>query len=772
MFCPNCGKEVSDNVSFCRHCGASLAEVVQEPGNVGVAVSGKNPKSKSKVYILIGIFLVLLVIIGSVGVKFLLSQNQTRGNAYVYLSDGKYELLTDLKNNQIIELASSKSDYARDSLLSFSPDGKYVYYYSKVDDITNTGSLCRAEYRKMKNNSSKNNEYIEILAANVRIGFTLLNNGTLLFQNGDNTLYGYINSEVIKIAKEVNWYRFDASGRVIYETGTYDEGYVLYGITSDMRNKKKLASNYWKVIYQEDDLVGRYALEDDFDNILYEKEDDGGNESLYITGFEKNPEKLADNVIAYNFIDGKLYYTISNGNTLNLYDYVIDEYREKDSNVEEPDLEEYAVPEYSYRVISGDDISEDDYDELYTSCSLGLFWYGENEDCCSMEEALNYRWGNGGNEDVSDAILKATQNFIDKYKNVEDENGLILVTDEVKQELKKINNACEEPDYKWLFLCLEKVQTGTSYDYDSYYIDVEMYSEVAERAAMRKRLQSSENAYPVCSLYCYDNGVQTLIRDDVLDICKYSNLIFYNTVDMVSEKMNLENIEYAFDIKQLFSVDLEACNYVLVAGDMKASIQMSESAAETVGAAVDSTYTTFYGMSSAIIMSNTVGEIGIAEISNGKVGSFTIIADDANVLEIDYSNNVIYYFDEIYKNNNYRYGDLYCYQNTETSCLVKNVLLSTLNIYNDGIILAYTDYSNSYGYELTQFDANGKSTVIAEDVTQYVRIDNSTLLYISDGDLFYYNGKEKKMICSNVDWIWSLNSANIVKSLGDEYDFY
>lgn len=764
MFCPNCGKKVSCNSKFCGCCGANLSEIVQGQRDRVASTSEKN--TKSKVYILVGIFLALLLIIGSISVKIVLCQ---RSDAYVYLSDGKYELLTNLKNDQAIEMDSCKWGYTKDSFLSFSPDGKYVYYYSKVNDITNTGSLCRAEYGKMKKNSPKNDEYIEILATNVRIGFTLLNNGTLLFQNEDNTLYCYINSEVIKLAKGVNWYRFDASGRVIYETGVYDEGYVLYGITSDMHNKVKLASNYYEVFYQIDDFVGAYAMEYDFDNILYYKENSDGRGTIYITGFEKSSEKLADNVIAGNFIDGKLYYTISNGNTLNLYDYVIDEYSEQDSNAKEPDLEEYAVPEYSYRVISGDDISEDDYDELYTSCSLGLFWYGENQDYCSMEEAFDYRWGN---EDVSEVILKATQNFIDKYKNVEDENGLILVTDEVKQELKKINNASKDLDYKWLFLCLEKVQTGTSYDYDSYNIDMEIYNEVADRAAMRKKLQSSENAYPVCSLYCYDNGVQTLICDDVLDICKYSNLIFYNTVDMVSEKMNLEDIEVVFDIKQLFSVDLEACNYVLTAGDMKASIQMSESATETVGAALDSTYTTFYGMSSAIIMSNTVGEIGIAEISNGKVGSFTIIADDANVLEIDYSNNVIYYFDEIYKNNNYRYGDLYCYQNDKTVCLAKNVLLSTLNIYSDDIILTYTDYNSSYGYELTQFDASGKSTTIAEDVTQYMRIDNSTLLYISDDDLFCYDGKEKKMLCSNVDWIWSLNSADIVKSLGNEYDFY
>ncbi len=59
-------------------------------------------------------------------------------------------------------------------------------------------------------------------------------------------------------------------------------------------------------------------------------------------------------------------------------------------------------------------------------------------------------------------------------------------------------------------------------------------------------------------------------------------------------------------------------------------------------------------------------------------------------------------------------------------------------------------------------DSKGETTLIADDVTQYIRVDKSTLLYISDGDLYLYNGKEKNMVQSDVDWLWSQSSMDTV----------
>ena len=62
-------------------------------------------------------------------------------------------------------------------------------------------------------------------------------------------------------------------------------------------------------------------------------------------------------------------------------------------------------------------------------------------------------------------------------------------------------------------------------------------------------------------------------------------------------------------------------------------------------------------------------------------------------------------------------------------------------------------------------DSDGEATVIDDNVTQYIRVDESTVLYISDGDLYSYNGTESKKLKSDVEKIWSKNSAEIDMTL-------
>ena len=49
-------------------------------------------------------------------------------------------------------------------------------------------------------------------------------------------------------------------------------------------------------------------------------------------------------------------------------------------------------------------------------------------------------------------------------------------------------------------------------------------------------------------------------------------------------------------------------------------------------------------------------------------------------------------------------------------------------------------------------------TIIGDDITQYVRVNETMLFYISGGDLYLYNGKKKSLIQNNVDWIWCQNT--------------
>lgn len=765
MLCPKCGGKLPDGSKFCSACGEKLTdaipEVQEEPRVEDASVSTVpatpinipkpdfvqlKKKVGSKKIIAIAVA-VVVVIVAILGLKTLFS-GSSGDNAYAYLSDGRYELITNLNKDQTIEIASSKSDSTMANLLAFSPDGKYIYYYTKYDSYSGTGSLCRAEYGKLKEDTSKNDKYIEIIATNVSLGFRFLSDGSVTYENSDSTLYYFNGEEPVQIAKNVSYYFTDASGKIVYATGDYSEGYTLYGVSlSDIDNKIKLASNFAYV-----------HSATDFENILYTKYEDDGTETLYVVGFAKEAEKLAENVSNLTQVDGKTYFTAANGVMLSLYDFVDDAHAESDAGITEPNRDDFSIPEYSYEMVYGSDLSEGDFDELYTSCTKDLYWFGESTWWSySMSESLDRNWG-----DKSDAIHAATQQFIDKFASSANEDGYILVTDEVKAALKNINTVANEEDWEWLWLCYNKYQSGTTTDYDAYNAASDKWYEAKNRISVRETLQNKENDYAVRTLYCFDKGTLTAVNETVLNANTYTGAIVFNTTDLITETVKLENVSSAYDVRSLFNINNEAENYIILADGT--SCRMSSNAAETFAEAYDNGHATLYFTNKEVYMSESNGALSMATISDGVVGDFAIVTDDAEILTVDGS--TLYYASGSYQNNDVTYCDLYSCNNGTSTRMARDVILNNINLYSDGVILAYTGYNRSYsGFELTMIDSKGETTLIDDNITQYIRVDKSTLLYISDGDLYSYNGKEKKMVRSEVDWLWSQNSMEIDNTL-------
>ena len=766
MFCPNCGGKLPDGSKFCSMCGEKLvdavAEVMEEPAvdvvsepTVPVAVPAPEfvqPKKKVNSKMIIGIAVAVVVVIAAIfGMKALFS-GAGSDNAYAYVSDGKYELITNLKKDKTIEIASTKSDSPDGNLLAFSPDGKYLYYYTKYDSDNETGTLCRAEFGKLKEKTSKNDKYIEIIDTDVKISFRFLDDGSVTYQNDDNTLYYFNGEDPVQIAKEVSDYYTSESGKIVYETGNYSDGYTLYGVAlNDVDNKIKLASNIEDV----------YSASD-FDNIFYTKYEDDGNQTLYVVGFEKDAEKLVENVIGFNTIGDTEYFTAENGAKLNLYDFVEDPYAESDEDRPAPDPDNFSIPEYSYEMVYGDDLNESDFDELYTSCTEALYWFGESTwRADSMIESLPLNWGDESDEPV--AIRTATQQFIDEFADSANEDGYILVTDEVKAALKNINAAAKEEDWKWLWLCCKKYQSGTTIDQEKYdEVYNEWYAE-NERVKLRKELQDEENAFDIFTLYYCGNGKVNTVSDTVIDGEIFNGGVLYNTADMITEKVKIDELYSVYDVEDLFDFEYAAENYVLL--EDGSTCRMSAGAAETFAEADDDSSAWLYFNGKEVFMCEEDGTMSVATISGGVVGDFSIVSDDAEILST--VDDTLYYASGMYENNDNAYYDLYSYEKGTSTCLAKDILRGDLfKLYDDGVILAYTGHRSNSGFELTMFDGKGESTLIADDVTRYIRVDKSTLLYISDGDLYVYDGKEKNMVRTDVDDVWSQNFMKPELSIG------
>lgn len=735
MFCSKCGKELPDGSRFCGTCGTK---------NSGLVVENVCEKNTKKVIGIVVVVIMLVVVVVALRSNISFLKND---NAYVYLSDGKYELITDLNKETTIEIAMSKSDSIKSNLVAFSPDGKYVYYFTKYDSISETGSLCRAEYDKLKEGSNKNNEYIEIIAANVALGFRFLNDGTITYENGEGTLYYYNGNESIRIAKSVSNYYTDGTERLVYVTGDYSEGYTLYGVMlSEIENKNKLASNYYYILSATD-----------FDNILYTKQEDDNSLSLYVVGFDKVAEKIGEDIRIIISTEDKVYFTAQNGLTLNLYDFVVDNVNLVEAGIVEPDKEKYASPVYGYTKLNKSS-NQNDYEGIYTSCTKAASFYESWYSYRSLEYAAKNA---STNKDVYQA-------FVDKYISQEDENGFILVTDEIKSDLISLAKTCGQGyEGEWLELCFGRMQNGVKYDEEAYnqayaeYNAVITYNRMIK--SLREDLQAKENAYPVKTLYCYDKGNLSAINESILNAKTYGASIVYNTVNSVTDTVNLTDITTVDEVTQLFGINEELQNYVVPLGETIA-YQMSVSAAEDFAEVDNSSYAELYFINDMVYMSQYYGEIYVANINEGVIGKFSIAIDEAAVLAVDES--AIYYASDAYEFNDYLYCDVYYYNKEKSKCLAQDILYDTINIYSDGVILAYTGYRNGSGYELTMSDSNGETTIIGDDIKQYIRVDEETLLYISDHTLYLFDGEERHKLQSDVEWLWSKNAMEVQQSFG------
>lgn len=542
----------------------------------------------------------------------LLGRNSAQ--AYAYLADETYQLLSGLEGDTI-EIASSRSSSLNANLLAFSPDGKYVYYLTKYDSSSGTGTLCRAQYRKLKEDSSKNSDYIEQIDTNVCPGFTFFDDGTFVYMDGSDNLYYYDGQEKVRIAKDVNWYDTDDYGRIIYETGNYSDGYKLSGTTtSDVSATNSLISSY-----------SNFYIVGDFDHILCtktNKEDE--TLALYEVGFGQSAQKIASGVTIRKSSGNAVYYTVVNGEELNLYDYV-------------------------------EDIYDDDS------------------------------------------------------------------------------------------------------DYES----------------LREALQNKDNNFSLKTLYCYSQGALTVISDEVLYVRNVGDALMYNTASMITETVDLDDVYTISDVTELFALDYEAENYLL-SPEGTDPVQMSSDAAMTFADVDDDVGADLYVTDSYVYMEAGDGCLYAAEISGGVVDDFGILDDDAEVLICD--EGVLYYLSGVYTDSSdYTYGNLYSSTDKgDQTLLAKDIIVDTaVYLYSDNVLLAYTDRNGTRGYELSMFAKDGERTTISDYTTWYVYAGDSKLLYISDGSLYYYDGKESTLLADDVDYAWAFNSAEITASLGysEYYDW-
>lgn len=340
VYCSQCGSANSTNDTFCQNCGMRLGDYDASD------VIDSDKKTKKKVnWLFVGIgaaCIAILLLAGFAIKKGVFTGGAKKGKAVdylVYLKDneltmakvGKYEPKTVTEKFFDDEDDASMSRYVY-SLVSYSKDGKYIFYPSKLEyDNDDSFDLY---YRLI----GKDKAQEEKIDSDV-IEYALFDNNKVVYikDSDDRKLYIYDGKESQKIASDVNSFTISDDGKMVLWRSTSEDDTKIYVQDTQLKKDK---------IKLDSDIDAILDYSENFERIVYKK-----NDKLYVMENLNDKESIASDVdsVKVEDIDGdmKIYYTkLEDTQTLCKYDFVDDDLLSQDEKIQEPLLSDYQTITY------------------------------------------------------------------------------------------------------------------------------------------------------------------------------------------------------------------------------------------------------------------------------------------------------------------------------------------------------------------------------------------------------------------------------------------
>lgn len=372
--CPNCNKELSDDCKFCDVCGTAAVEIVNEqpsqeqsmpvneqPINVQYnqeqpmqaqqfneqpiqgQPTNKNKKKLPKKAIIFGsigvavaaIIVVLIVLLSG-------GKGKQEKNYALYIKEGAL-FYSDLKaNSKPLEITSELagdsfseddlydigSNFERYGYVRVSSSGKYIFYPENIERNYYESTVYDLYYRDITNAKA------EPKKIDSDIDFYIISENdaiiTYVKDSGDLFQYNMKNDSKEKVEEDVEDADVSKDGnKIIYSL--YDGIYLYTNGESE-----KLAGEGYELEH----------ISEDFNTIYYTREN-----TLYKHVIGKDRVEIAsdvDYVIEY-YEDGKIYYYKTESEEVSVSDYVIDDMKDADANITEPEWPDYPdYPSYPY----------------------------------------------------------------------------------------------------------------------------------------------------------------------------------------------------------------------------------------------------------------------------------------------------------------------------------------------------------------------------------------------------------------------------------------
>lgn len=306
---------------------------------------------------------------------------------------------------------------------------------------------------------------------------------------------------------------------------------------------------------------------------------------------------------------------------------------------------------------------------------------------------------------------------------------------------------------------------GWTTDWDAYSAAYDKWLEVETRNEIRQELRDTDYNLTTYTLHRYEDGKDTVLAEGLAFAyprCSVSDgiYIYAKSEQDVSVVCDVSDLEYWSEIYNKIDTS-ERIWYQNVKGT-ESELGLDEDA--------DTGVSSLYVLNGkeAVLSIYEDGESLIQAYSIGKDKlTFSSIVTDEDCISLQVGKNgkqdVLYYMTDL--SSDHSSGDLMYYVNGNKATVAREA--AEVVLLDDGKAVFKADeitYNNRRNTTECSLYAvkDGKNERIADDVAWYsiTYLDTNRVLYISDGDLFVWNGSASEKLASDVTSFWSSRYAD------------
>lgn len=708
------------------------------------------------VFAVIGVAAVVLIALVAVGIWMITRLMGGGGKILcVYLNDeGELMYLPSLKEDtKAVEIAEIADEVDHGVDVQFSRDGKTVYFRD-VD-----GTLYQIAAADLEKDGGKPDRIARDVSR-----YQVLDGGRVLYAeyNGDDGTYKvslYEDGQSSRLAKGCDEWSLSGDEKALYYTeadsdeGSYIYTYTLYRAALDGDGKaEKLLEDYDELYTDWDAETLVYGVRTEAQTDEETGRTDGNTLTVYSAKPGEKGTQLVSDVYSVRDVTaegGKVnfLYFKENVEQSSLYDYVTDTNADADVAILE-EGEPWDYPNWSdyepyelllegnqvyYRTRGNDDRNPVDVTELLGEYGLTMADLADESAWAYFYYDIFYgpAW-----EDADERYQEKYEDYSQRY----DKWVMAVGRDLVREGLKKEQQG--QTTYTLLRYTGEKdgetVATGLG---NSFYYgggDVLAY----------RKTEGAE----VTQVADVDEVLETVMMDwyggynDLGSIVNNALVGGYNNIG--------DKAVYAVqDLLAGGDATTSASQWYQNVGGKESPLDLDEE-------------DTLYGMYQ---LSDKEVVFWLSDGDEDRLDSYTVGADGLTLSDTIYEGELspagtsvepdgktaLYLFTETEADNNYNtLGDFSVYRDGKLETIAKEVYGAVV-LDESGATYVFTDVDSEYNIELAVLQDGKPVTISDEAEDSGIFLDGGRLLYVSDSDLYLWDGKESCRIARDVEYVWT-----------------